>query len=547
MAADGSPGVAELEDGPAEAPTNFRKVRVRGRTISIKRLSKRELLRGTLENPDLDIVRPEVRDDCIQGAHAERPCPYVSCKYHLFLDVSPRSGAIKLNFPDLEVWELSETCALDVADRGGVTLDDVGAIMNLTRERIRQLETRGVAKLKALNQMAALAEHLDESGPPRKWRPSEDASYPNLGMASLTEAANRTTEQVRARLAPNVVRIDPASRGLTPAPPRPVVPDAPDPTRHEKRNVWSADYALDNEALPVTVHGSEAESEREPDQRTLARRRTAQARQFNAYMGPTPHETHSPRRGEVRVWSEQVPGMEALEPQPAVPLLGAVPVPAPEPEPVAEEPAPVEAKVETMAEPENEVSEADEAPTEPNRTAVMIRRRTPSGGETSFHTVRPGLGTPPRDAETIKADGEWLARLEAKAGNISRLSAASGVEHTLLYKVRQGKQGFHESVRALLVAVEPRLVPLPPGRVRSAPGVAGTARAVTRRISAELVPPVAPEPSPPVPVVAREPDPSPPQPDTLAVPRALVSKLYQFARAACHTELALELGDALAR
>ena len=138
-----------------------RKSRVRGRTISIKRLSKRELERGRLLYPDLDVPRPESRADCVQGVNAERPCPFVSCKYHLFLDVSPRSGAIKVNFPNLEVWEMTETCALDVADRGGVTLEEVGAIMNLTRERIRQLETRGVAKLKAMNEMAALMDYCE--------------------------------------------------------------------------------------------------------------------------------------------------------------------------------------------------------------------------------------------------------------------------------------------------------------------------------------------------------------------------------------------------
>jgi len=53
-----------------------------------------------------------------------------------------------LNFPDLEPWELVDTCALDVAERGGVTLEEVGEIMNMTRERIRQVEVRGLIKLK---------------------------------------------------------------------------------------------------------------------------------------------------------------------------------------------------------------------------------------------------------------------------------------------------------------------------------------------------------------------------------------------------------------
>jgi hypothetical protein len=86
----------------------------------------------------------------------------VSCKHHLYLDVNERTGSIKVNFPDLEVWDLPETCALDIADRGGITLEEVGEIMNLTRERIRQLETRGLAKLKALGEMSALSDYCDD-------------------------------------------------------------------------------------------------------------------------------------------------------------------------------------------------------------------------------------------------------------------------------------------------------------------------------------------------------------------------------------------------
>ena len=71
----------------------------------------------------------------------------MSCKYHLYLDVNPETGSIKLNFPDVEVWEMTETCALDIAERGGVTLEEVGEIMNLTRERIRQLEMSGLNRL----------------------------------------------------------------------------------------------------------------------------------------------------------------------------------------------------------------------------------------------------------------------------------------------------------------------------------------------------------------------------------------------------------------
>ena len=144
-----------------------RKRAIRAKTISVKRMTKRELELGRMLYPEVDdIERPRVRSEC---SDAPRPCPYVSCQHHLFLDVSARTGAIKLNFPDLEVWEMTETCALDVADRGGTTLEEVGAIMNLTRERIRQVEVKGLAKLAALRDMSALRDYVDE-GPVGKRR-----------------------------------------------------------------------------------------------------------------------------------------------------------------------------------------------------------------------------------------------------------------------------------------------------------------------------------------------------------------------------------------
>jgi hypothetical protein len=144
-----------------------RKREVRARTISVKRMTKRELELGRMLYPDVeDVEKPKTRVECASG---ERPCPFVSCKHHLYLDVSAKTGAIKLNFPDLEVWEMNETCALDVADRGGTTLEEVGAIMNLTRERIRQVEVKGLAKLQALRDMMALRDYVDE-GPVGKRR-----------------------------------------------------------------------------------------------------------------------------------------------------------------------------------------------------------------------------------------------------------------------------------------------------------------------------------------------------------------------------------------
>ncbi len=140
---------AELDPG---IPATSRKVRRRGRrtrmrsrTIAMKRLTKEEIRLGALMYPPVDEPRPRSRAECKDGP---RPCPWVSCKHHLYLDVNPETGSIKLNFPDLEVWEMKETCSLDVADRNGITLEEVGEIMNLTRERLRQVEVRGLLRLK---------------------------------------------------------------------------------------------------------------------------------------------------------------------------------------------------------------------------------------------------------------------------------------------------------------------------------------------------------------------------------------------------------------
>ena len=40
------------------------------------------------------------------------------------------------------------SCTLDVADLGGVTLEVVGDVVNLTRERIRQIEVKAFRLLK---------------------------------------------------------------------------------------------------------------------------------------------------------------------------------------------------------------------------------------------------------------------------------------------------------------------------------------------------------------------------------------------------------------
>lgn len=130
---------------PRSISRSRRKRAIRARTFSMKRLTKRELEVGRVMYPEArDVVRPTTRGDCAGG---ERPCPFVRCRHHLYLDVT-EGGAVKLNFPDLEPWEMAESCSLDVADRGLVTLERVGELMNIVRERVRQIEVAAFDSLR---------------------------------------------------------------------------------------------------------------------------------------------------------------------------------------------------------------------------------------------------------------------------------------------------------------------------------------------------------------------------------------------------------------
>lgn len=132
----------------------------RARVVNVKRMAQDNAGAGYLQN---DHRRPTTRAECANGP---RPCPFVSCRHHLYLDVSPHTGAIKLNFPDLEVWEIGETCSLDIAERGGVPQEAVSQVFNVSRERVRQLE---VAALREFEDRAGL---LAEELPPDAERPA---------------------------------------------------------------------------------------------------------------------------------------------------------------------------------------------------------------------------------------------------------------------------------------------------------------------------------------------------------------------------------------
>ena len=94
-------------------------------------------------------MKPRTRGDCLAGP---RPCPWTGCRYHLASDVRG---------------PLSESCALDVAGRGGATLEEVGNLLGVSRERIRQIEGTALEKLRVGGGAQVARELLgEESGGP---------------------------------------------------------------------------------------------------------------------------------------------------------------------------------------------------------------------------------------------------------------------------------------------------------------------------------------------------------------------------------------------
>lgn len=127
-----------------------------------ERAFRSEALRIVRDNP-----RPETREDCRGGA---RPCPFSSCEAHLKLDVLP-NGAIRDNFPGVELEDMPATCWMDIAEEGEHTFAEVGVLLNVTEERIRQIfheSTRKSPLLRQAFEKVLDAEDIEGRGPIRK-------------------------------------------------------------------------------------------------------------------------------------------------------------------------------------------------------------------------------------------------------------------------------------------------------------------------------------------------------------------------------------------
>lgn len=90
---------------------------------------------------DTDHDRPNTRAEC----PTERPCVYVGCRYNLWCYVSDRGHLVhqKRNPEDME-----HSCALDLAEWGGMSLKEIGDAMGMSSENARLIESAALKRIR---------------------------------------------------------------------------------------------------------------------------------------------------------------------------------------------------------------------------------------------------------------------------------------------------------------------------------------------------------------------------------------------------------------
>ena len=89
--------------------------------------------------------RPKTRGDCSAGP---RPCPWVGCRHHLFLNVTPKGTIQFLEGSDVAALaDMPDTCSLDVADRGPEEYANLGPRLHMTAFGARLSGAKAIVRL----------------------------------------------------------------------------------------------------------------------------------------------------------------------------------------------------------------------------------------------------------------------------------------------------------------------------------------------------------------------------------------------------------------
>lgn len=98
------------------------------------------------------------RDACPKA----RPCPQYACRYHLWADDERPGRPHHGKKPPPKVRRRGESCAIDVAERGEQTTEQIADHLGVTPERTIQIEDRALSKLAVVR---SLMDHLEEFRP----------------------------------------------------------------------------------------------------------------------------------------------------------------------------------------------------------------------------------------------------------------------------------------------------------------------------------------------------------------------------------------------
>lgn len=72
------------------------------------------------------------------------PCPHAVCRFNLTAERRDNRGAKP---SEIHLPVVRESCALEAAEQGGMTLEEIARRLSLTRERVRQIELGALKKL----------------------------------------------------------------------------------------------------------------------------------------------------------------------------------------------------------------------------------------------------------------------------------------------------------------------------------------------------------------------------------------------------------------
>jgi transcriptional regulator with XRE-family HTH domain len=155
-------------------------------TVLHRQMRRRLPLLDVPDAAPADIERPRTRGEC---ADVPRPCPWASCRHSLLVDIDAHGHAHEVTLP-----ETSTACALDIADGGESTLEDIAELAGVTRERIRQIEAKAFDVIRGRRSGKVLAELADDGRTIDKGRSAGQSRSFEERQESPEPAAERRRE-----------------------------------------------------------------------------------------------------------------------------------------------------------------------------------------------------------------------------------------------------------------------------------------------------------------------------------------------------------------